>query len=463
MNTFKIGIFFFLVFTTLMANGQPVLQKVTFHAPENAMHWVAIRPDDASASPKHTKVEVWNKSRPDQWQPVCYVSGCCPKVSAIFEMEASHGCTSDIYVKGQSDDLKYNLPAQKLKANKEYEIAEFIEMFPKYKVQFLPRFAINWYYTTDPENGPWRLIRESQCMMFLLHKEPIDGESGWGEPTTFFHSSIYLSCLAANGLGKIGTSPDPDGVVSGIYSEFSDRCVQKVGGSACMRYWGGWNPLDPIVDPECRSIKGLLHYQDANCGEWAALLHDMVKIQGIDGSNVTVVIYGDRIGDTGIGALPTVLSDLLREDISSFFGLAASDVTIYPYGYFFVKSYTFGGVRKFYVEQNATTPPITVFGTTNKIYSANLTGAAAQGILDPRSLFENHAIVEYIKKDGAKIIYDPSYGTSPFANQNDWENASIEGFGAFLIYNNPLTGKEHYLIWLAAYNDSSIPQTSFIR
>jgi hypothetical protein len=53
---------------------------------------------------------------------------------------------------------------------------------------------------------------------------------------------------------------------------------------------------------------------------------------------------------------------------------------------------------------------------------------AGQGNADPIGIFGDHALIEY---DGE--IYDPSYGTGPFAGILEWEDASIEGFGVQFI------------------------------
>jgi hypothetical protein len=57
----------------------------------------------------------------------------------------------------------------------------------------------------------------------------------------------------------------------------------------------------------------------------------------------------------------------------------------------------------------------------------DLARAAAQGNPNPRAHFCNHAIVRF---NGA--YYDPSYGTGPFASPTAWEDASLDGFGAYV-------------------------------
>lgn len=68
---------------------------------------------------------------------------------------------------------------------------------------------------------------------------------------------------------------------------------------------------------------------------------------------------------------------------------------------------------------------------------------------DPKSEFNNHAIVKYSGK-----YYDPSYG-SPIQNtSNDWENLSLEGFGAKLRFSRIESGltKIYELVWVGHLN-----------
>ena len=50
------------------------------------------------------------------------------------------------------------------------------------------------------------------------------------------------------------------------------------------------------------------------------------------------------------------------------------------------------------------------------------TGVSGQGNPNPPGAFENHYVVKY-----AGRIYDPSYGSGPYANNLEHENASIDG------------------------------------
>lgn len=74
-----------------------------------------------------------------------------------------------------------------------------------------------------------------------------------------------------------------------------------------------------------------------------------------------------------------------------------------------------------------------------------------QGNPNPPGGFFNHFIVKY---DGK--YYDPSYGGGPFDTQNDWENASLDGF--FIDTGLVVGGKR---VQYAKKNDPTVVETVF--
>jgi hypothetical protein len=71
-------------------------------------------------------------------------------------------------------------------------------------------------------------------------------------------------------------------------------------------------------------------------------------------------------------------------------------------------------------------------GVADTLYNGRLVGLPAQGDQNdnPRSIFENHAIV--IRQG---FLYDPSYGGGPFTDFNDYYSSSLEGEGSRLRYD----------------------------
>lgn len=82
--------------------------------------------------------------------------------------------------------------------------------------------------------------------------------------------------------------------------------------------------------------------------------------------------------------------------------------------------------------------------------ASELPGASGQGNTDPRSEFENHAIVKYNGK-----YYDPSYGSSIANDANSWETPALDGFGSILRYIDVLKEKDFYLNWVGYINNTT--------
>jgi hypothetical protein len=58
--------------------------------------------------------------------------------------------------------------------------------------------------------------------------------------------------------------------------------------------------------------------------------------------------------------------------------------------------------------------------------------------------------------------YDPSYGTTIKDSANDWETASLDGFGyggVYIAYTKPITGEVSRLMWVYQFNEPTILQS----
>ena len=146
---------------------------------------------------------------------------------------------------------------------------------------------------------------------------------------------------------------------------------------------------------------------DGQCGAWAEIFIDMLKVQDIASTKVTVV-----------------------------------EMTMPMTRGFLVKDWTFTGPGV----SPATTPYVYVVG----LDVIDAFGVAGQSNPDPPPSFLNHFIVRYSGQ-----YYDPSYGTGPFVDQMAWENASLDGFTAAGTYmGNPAT--------FAKKNDPALLETIFV-
>lgn len=424
---------------------------VIFHAPpEGNEMWINIYEDPFSAphpdiiTPPimlsgQTSTGIYTQSNVYNPAPVGYVSGSTGKVSAIFSLES---CLSgkQLYVKGKTP-YGFELPWQHLVGLSDgswrYNPANFNQIFPVEEVQFYENFQIDWYLS-DNTNSDGVQIATSKNDLFITHKI-----SDYSDP--MYVSFLYLGCKNASGK-KIETE-----IVDNIYSDFLDQCVTRYHSTNCMEYWGGATPpqVQPNPSPTCWTAEGLIAYEDATCGAWADLFHVLLEIQGITGSQVSDVDWNYTLNG----------SDVLQitSDLNSFFGSEISNVLLYggsSNGYhaqFLVKDWALTSAEKIAISEddgNGSYP--IVLNNGNKMFWREKNGVVGQGNENPRSEFNNHAIVKYNSK-----YYDPSYGSNVSLSSNEWENSALAGFGSKGFFLKTVGGEliRVEFVWIGHLNN----------
>ena len=460
------------------------INELYYHAPEiQSSGIIRIKTDKAPHSPQECNVKAWISCFPFR---VSYVSGTVPRVSAKFKKPTSNenseeGCeipdNNTLYARGEvyiNNILRFKLPSKVLTASCEYLPTNFQDPntgadagFEKYLVQYIPEIKIKWKYTSNPQDeNSWMDAGESINRMYLVHQTPITGSPGKGEETSFYLTSIDISCNSALGKGRNGSgNPVPDEVASTIYDAFRGRCVKKFGSNNCMMYWG------PNA-PNCLDISDLLLFEDASCDEWASFYNDMLRIHGLT-SSVVVVVYQDYQDNRGV--LNSVSEIFLNLDVELFFGDEAPKVSYNMLGNkiqsaIYVKNWMFNSSDRFYRDLDFEDPStITVPyapGMTASIHGAEIDGLPAQGITNPHSIFTNHAIVSYHNSSGQTEYYDPSYGTpvsGSYANANAWESASMAGYGTVIKYKKIPVQEEYEVMWVfeREADNQTTQQTTF--
>lgn len=212
-------------------------------------------------------------------------------------------------------------------------------------------------------SGPWKEAGTSENQVYVTLGQP---------QTTVYHTLVHLGCKNADG------ETTKDGTVDKIWSEFTDIVVRRMDEEQ-LWYWYNW--LEE--DPEARNTPDLLLKANGDCEAWAKFFIDMLKVQDISSSLYEVV---EKTHPSNYGFL-------IKE--WQFEGSGVSPET-QPYVYI-------GGEDAF-----DTVP--------------NVSRGKAQGNNDPPGLFYNHYIVKY-----GYLFYDPSYGTGPFYDEQQWENTSSDG------------------------------------
>jgi hypothetical protein len=244
-------------------------------------------------------------------------------------------------------------------------------------------------------SGGWSTVGSTKHTVYITMADPIKTATGLMRETLF-----NLGCRNAKGKGSAAQA-----VVDAIYDDFKDRDVQRVKPSSGtldgtgMKYWG--NPATAGFE-----TSNLLATGDGRCGSWCKTFVDILRCQGIDAA---VIMF----------TAPEIPQQNLSADIQAQFSGYQGNVDYVRVLY--VKSWTLGG---------------------NPFNPLDNPGVEGQGNQNPQAWFGDHSLVEF----GGRY-YDPSYGSTVYATQQAWEDASIDAFGAHVQFIPAPAGASAFWIW----------------
>lgn len=261
-------------------------------------------------------------------------------------------------------------------------------------VDFVNSYEINWEIQITPSTD-WCIAGVTDNRLYVTLGDPLDKPN-------LFETVIHTACNRSVG------ATDDDAAVNGLWGNFSGRtCSRKpIDGynnpdGQPLTYWGP--AMAP--QPDCWTTAGLLKLGDGRCGAWADFMHRVIDTHGISiDTQGNITVKDVDVEAQPIGLQPTVYPPSIPNGTS---------VNIDPV--FFVKKWDLSNLN-----------------TYNPI---ELNGDGGQNNPDPRPWFENHAILQYKTK-----LYDPSYGTGPFASEIEWEDASLDGYGYHMYYDQATYG-----------------------
>jgi hypothetical protein len=332
-------------------------------------------------------------SQPLQSNPVAYVSGSPPTVTASFSFECNNA-PSFVLVRGKASDsidfaaIKINLV---LSSGNLYSLTypetKGSHVFKAGMVRYFSPFVINWEVSFD-DGISWNAIGETKNTLYVTGKAP------QAETTQFkwFHTVFDLSCKNADKLS------DEKLIIAGIWNEFTDQIILNYKGDSLFYY--------KKLGITNQTLGALLKYRDAQCYTFAQLFLASIKIQGIIRSNNYVYIAGKS---------KTVCGNNIDR--------------------FLVKNWSFGNptggnfcsslpYKMVYDQQNLKT------STTYKFISTDIKdqlGTPGSCTKNPASFFANHQVALI---DG--VYYDASYGLA-FTSLKELKEKEIAawGFGTY--------------------------------
>ena len=347
--------------------------------------------------------------------PVGYVRNTKPVVKATFVITGHSGTGPGdgtappdvVTIKGIWPGAGLLLPEQKVTVGKDdktvvYPSKATEEAVPDY-VDSIETAGIQWQFQRTGDLT-WRNAGDSSNQMYVTLATPVTS-------TPVYHTLISLSTRASWG------AKDATTVVNKTYQQFTFRSIQAVmpaygpPGSASATTYSVEQPLcyykSWVISYEKTSE--LIQYGDGQCKSWVSFFRDSVKMHGdipVQVRRVTPLNTGPG-GDTGFAVTLWHFTDHKYNPTEPhpYLNVTARGVNPAQEDEFHNWSY------KWHPDY----PPDVL----------DVGGAPGQNVENPQSLFARHFIVAYDDGKNGRKLYDPSYGTGPFASFADWENESV--------------------------------------
>lgn len=132
-----------------------------------------------------------------------------------------------------------------------------------------------------------------------------------------------------------------------------------------------------------------------------------------------------------------------------------------PHAMFFVNDWAISesNLRDFLVEYHEPGVLVHTLNNGNALIGGDYIGVPGQGNPNPRSVFENHAIIRYVPDPATPHIfryYDPSYGSPYVTSKETYEAQNFAGFGARVVFFDDQTNMPYFIAWPRELNTSDI-------
>jgi hypothetical protein len=255
---------------------------------------------------------------------------------------------------------------------------------------------LTWQYSVD-KGKTWWLAGISHNVIYVTLKQPRT-------------SKMYLTAVGY-GSYQHAEKKDPLEVMKSIWIDFNTQRAANWMGTA-MTYYKNWNT--PSI-----TVPKLLSTKDGQCTAWADLFLEALKSQGIDGDLGAVY--------KNIGPANANEAFLVNDWQFVMANNKANNKNVYPY---------LNGAKENYLVAGSAKDNEFKFDPEGV---KDLPGVKGQNTENPRSIFNNHAIVKLTAK-GAAMYFDPSYGLT-YSSLDDLTAKAIAGFftmspvpGAFAYY-----------------------------
>ncbi len=412
-------------FVTVVGEANPlglVLEEISF------LDNTTVVDDDnvVSYTAPHFKVST------NETKPICYVSGQYMKVAGKINFNPGGGALPNLLIKGEnSNGFSFSVNSNYTVNSNSIEFGATVAnlLFTPNQVAYDEPFKIDWFVSLDGGTN-WSNIGASCNQLYVTHKAPNSNLVGGVNPIPIRHTLLHIGCKASSGKNNLKD------IVEGMFTEFDDKVVLKADNETRLTYYLSYNCNNydtetllssDNVDVAPNGIK----YADGQCGAFAKLFIDILKMQGIHNDlnyysyvPTNSLLNDDKKTDNGF----LVKNWMIPNNNGLIFSISdPNDDSI------LLQSYTHrnalrGGVNNdgslfpYYQKDNEQAFDWMVEEVKDD------PGIIGQGISsNPKSFFKNHQIVQIKTGDNIYKLYDPSYGIK-FTNDSDIENKAIDGY-----------------------------------
>jgi VCBS repeat-containing protein len=250
----------------------------------------------------------------------------------------------------------------------------------------------------------------------------------WSVPLTWPLFETEVAVGSINGAGQVL----PGVLLNRIWTEFRNQRAIRVDGTP-MTYYNNWNV------PTLGGVPDLLRFADGRCGQWAQFFIGCLQAQGMAPFNMRPTGVYTVPNLRGAGGAPLCRPTFMPFMVANWnFGVAGIEQPNYPggivalptripdAGFPFENIMVLNPFDTFTPQCANILPPFGRWGYQWLVppqvdYVGGNGANKGQNNPTPRSLFTDHAIVNY-----AGLFFDPSYGTI-YQNNQDMQNQAING------------------------------------
>jgi hypothetical protein len=231
------------------------------------------------------------------------------------------------------------------------------------------------------------------------------GDPQGGRLETYY----YIGCKGANGAN------DEAGAFAGLWSPFASRNVLKVNSTVPLKYYT--NDCNTAM-PGYFFANQLVEHGVGRCGAWQGLLIEVLLAQSIAGASARNIVPNLAPAALPAPCVGSPLCSPVWMMINDYnFGASTDPCNDYPHRV----NHACAGIGAKWPQ------PDTIDGV----------GVHGQHNDNPPGMFLDHSIVQYNNQ-----LYDPSYGTGPFADLTVYEASSIAGFAIPQEFNPGIPGTQ---------------------